>query len=309
MKERITFDLSDITSSARVARALSSTIRLQILRLIRDMPLNVSELARLLRIPVSSAGVHVNILEEAGLVITTSKPGLRGSQKVCALRVSNVSFEILSDNVAASGENVLVETMPIGNYFDFEISAPCGIVSDTGPLDSEDRTAGFYMPERASAQLIWFTSGYLEYRFSTERIRKLRKIKSISFSFEICSEAPGYRNDWKSDIFLQVNDKPLATIHSLGDYGGRRGQLNPEWWDHNNTQFGLLHELKITREGTFLDEALADSFTLDSLEFYETPFLSLKIGVDRNAHYVGGLNLFGEKFGDYPQNIVLKILY
>ena len=115
MKERITFDLSDITTSARVARALSSTIRLQILRLVRDMPLNVSELARLLQIPISSTGVHVNTLEEAGLVITTSKPGLRGSQKVCALRVSDISFEILADRIATPGENVLLETIPSGS--------------------------------------------------------------------------------------------------------------------------------------------------------------------------------------------------
>lgn len=309
MKERITFDLSDITASAKVARALSSEIRLQILRLIRDMPLNVSELARLLQIPISSTGVHINTLEEAGLVITTSKPGLRGSQKVCALRISNISFEILTDRIAIPGENVLLESMPIGNYFDFQICAPCGIISDNGPLDSEDRTAGFYMPERANAQLIWFTSGYLEYRFSTERIRKLRNIKSISFSFEICSEAPGYRNDWKSDIGIHVNEILLATIHSPGDYGGRRGLLNPEWWDQNNTQFGMLHELKITGNGTYLDEVFVGEYRLDSLNIQEKPYLSLRIGVDPNAHYVGGLNLFGEKFGDYPQNIVLKIVY
>ncbi|MCI8833872.1 MAG: helix-turn-helix domain-containing protein [Ruminococcus sp.] len=309
MKERITFDLSDITTSARVARALSSTIRLQILRLVRDMPLNVSELARLLQIPISSTGVHVNTLEEAGLVITTSKPGLRGSQKVCALRVSDISFEILADRIATPGENVLLETIPIGNYFDFQISAPCGIVSDSGPLESEDRTAGFYLPERANAQLIWFTSGYLEYRFSTERIRKLRHMKSISFSFEICSEAPGYRNDWKSDIEIHVNGLPLAMIHSLGDYGGRRGLLNPEWWDQNNTQFGMLHELKITKSGTYLDEVSVNEYSLDSLKLQERPYLSLRIGVDPNARYMGGLNLFGEKFGDYPQNIVLKIVY
>lgn len=309
MKERITFDLSDIAASAKVARALSSEIRLQILRLIRDMPLNVSELARLLQIPISSTGVHINTLEEAGLVITTSKPGLRGSQKVCALRISNISFEILTDRIAVPGENVLLESMPIGNYFDFQICAPCGIVSDSGPLDSEDRTAGFYLPERANAQLIWFTSGYLEYRFSTERIRKLRNIKSISFSFEICSEAPGYRNDWKSDIGIHVNGNLLSTIHSPGDYGGRRGLLNPEWWDQNNTQFGMLHELKITGNGTYLDEIFVDEYCLASLHLQENPYLALRIGVDPDARYVGGLNLFGEKFGDYPQNIVLKIVY
>lgn len=309
MKERVTMDLSDTALSSKIARALSSEIRLQILQLIKEMPLNIGELAHLLSIPISSAALHVNVLEEAGIVITTSKPGLRGSQKVCALRISNISFDFLSDTAGSGRENVLVETMPIGNYFDFQVNAPCGIVSGTGPIASEDSTLGFYLAERADAQLIWFTTGYLEYRFATERIRKLHNIKSFTFSFEICSEAPGYSNDWKSDISIQINQVPAATIHSLGDYGGRRGQLNPEWWDHNNTQFGLLHELKISTEGTYLDDSFVGKHTIESLGLLTAPFISFRLGVEENAHYVGGLNLFGEKFGDYPQNIVLKVLY
>jgi predicted transcriptional regulator len=33
----------------------------------------------------------------------------------------------------------------------------------------------------------------------------------------------------------------------------------------------------------------------------------MKIGVKPDAKYVGGFNLFGEKFGDYPQSIIMQL--
>jgi len=309
MKEQLYLDLSDIKASAKIAHALSSDIRLQMIQLIKNKPLNVSELAKKLSIPISSAALHIKVLEEAQLVITASKPGLRGSQKVCALCVEHISFHIRDELSGITPQNVVTESMPIGNYFDFDISAPCGIISDTSFLSPEDNVHGFYLPERSKAQLIWFTAGYLEYRFSSYRSKSLITTSCYEFTFEICSEAPGYCNEWKSDITLWINYKKIATLQTLGDYGGRRGQLNPEWWDDNNTQFGLLHSLRITNDGCYIDNNYASEETITSLELSKHPFISFKIGVEPNAAYRGGLNLFGEKFGDYPQNIVLRISF
>ena len=307
MKEHQILDLTDIEHAAKISHALSSAVRLTLLRLISDKPLNLSEISALLGIPVSSTALHVKTLEEAGLVITRLKPGVSGFQKVCALNVATITFKIQNSSSHQGKENVLLEYIPIGNYFDFHVNPPCGIVTDKQPIDSEDRTNGFYMPEHAKAQLIWFTTGYLEYRISTERIRKLSNIHSFSFTMELCSEAPGYRNDWKSDIDLLVNSKLVATVHSQGDYGGRQGKLNPSWWDHNNTQYGILHNLLITHEGTYLDEMKESSATIASLELLQHDYISLRISVRSDSQFVGGVNLFGEKFGDYPQNIVLKV--
>lgn len=43
------------------------------------------------------------------------------------------------------------------------------------------------------------------------------------------------------------------------------------------------------------------------LEIKEKPYISLKIGVKADAKNLGGINLFGEKFGDYPQDIIVKL--
>ena len=39
----------------------------------------------------------------------------------------------------------------------------------------------------------------------------------------------------------------------------------------------------------------------------DSHYISLKIGVKKDAQYCGGMNLFGSGFGDYPQAIVMKI--
>ena len=33
------------------------------------------------------------------------------------------------------------------------------------------------------------------------------------------------------------------------------------------------------------------------------------IGNKEDAQYIGGFNIFGEKYGDYPQNIIMNLEY
>jgi len=35
----------------------------------------------------------------------------------------------------------------------------------------------------------------------------------------------------------------------------------------------------------------------------------VKIGIKEDAAHKGGINIFGDGFGDYPQDIVLKLSY
>lgn len=46
-----------------------------------------------------------------------------------------------------------------------------------------------------------------------------------------------------------------------------------------------------------------------ALQASANPYVSLKIGVSPDADHVGGMNLFGKYFGDYPQDIVMKFIY
>lgn len=309
MKQQIKLDFSDKEQISKVAKALSSQVRLDILEHLREKPLNISEISERVGIPISSTALHIKVLEESGIVITQSMPGLRGSQRVCGLKVDQVTMTLLDENQSIPSDNVYLESMPIGNYFDCSITAPCGIASEKGFLATEDCAYGFYSPQKHTAQILWFTEGYVEYRFSNMQLQKLKQIKSLEFSFEICSESPGYNNHWKSDITFWINGRELGSFTSLGDYGGRRGKLTPFWWGENLTQFGILKTISITNEGTFLDGKPLSPLTTQDYSLQEWNYISFKLGVKNDSHYVGGLNLFGEKFGDYPQNIIMKITY
>ena len=53
-----------------LGKALSSEIRIQILKLLDERPYCVNEIAELLQIPASSAALNVRVLEEAQLIRT-----------------------------------------------------------------------------------------------------------------------------------------------------------------------------------------------------------------------------------------------
>jgi predicted transcriptional regulator len=228
---------------------------------------------------------------------------------VSGIKVEKISIDIKQLEDVANKIRSYSISMPIGNYCDINIVSPCGIASERSSLSPDDELIGFYSPERTSAQILWFYKGYLEYRFSNHQLRAAAKVLSVDYSFECCSEALGYNNDWPSDITLWINNVEVCTFTSLGDYGGRKGKNNPDWWPDDFTQFGLLHTLSITPTGCSMDGHHVSSETIDTLKLLQNSYISFKIGVKDKVKNLGGINLFGEKFGDYEQGIVMRINY
>lgn len=306
MSKEIELNLENSEELCSVAKALSSEVRIQIIKLLNFDCLNVNEISEHLGIPTSSAALNVKILEEAGLIHTELQPGVRGTMKVCS-RKRDVIKILLKQN-SDFNENRQYINMPIGNYVDCKAVPTCGIVSKKGYIGVEDDTKAFYDPLRVNAQLIWFHDGYLEYRFPNSILVK-NEAKLLEISMEICSEAPNYHNNWPSDITLWVNGIECGTWLSPTDFGGRRGKLNPSWWSDGSTQFGILKTWRITNKGSFIDGNIAESTIIKNLKLEENDFISVRLGIKKDAKNVGGINIFGENFGDYSQNIIMRIDY
>ena len=306
MKTRINLELNKAEESAAVFRALASPVRLRILQSLLEKAggCNISELAEKFRLPLSTAALHVRVLEEAGLILIEEMPGLRGSQKICAILAEDVYINIFNRQKERTQTRNIGCHMPLGNYFDCSVTRPCGMASKRSYIGIEDSTQAFYSPHRVHAQIVWFTSGFLEYRFPNHFVNR-EKLVELTFSFEACSEAPGYNNDWPSDITVWINKNEVVTFRSSGDFGDKRGILNPDWWSNGSSQYGELHHLEITRSGCFADGRKASDLNLDALKVAEGEFISFKIGVKEDAEYVGGINLFGADFGNYKQNIYM----
>ena len=289
-----------------VMKALGSETRIRMLEYLGGRLANVSEIANALDIPLSTANLHLGKLEDAGLITTELKSASRGVQKVCARRYDHISFQFPTQTYTET-KSVDV-SMPIGAYTDFDVNPTCGLASADEIIGLLDTPASFLEPRRFNAQLLWFHHGYVEYRFPN-KLPKQAKLQSLRLSMEVCSEAPLHHEDWPSDITLWINDAQVGTWTSPADFGGERGALTPEWWETFNTQFGLLKVWQVNQEGSFIDGLRISDQSLANIRIQDRDDIKIRIGVMSDATSVGGLNLFGKAFGNYPQDIILTLQY
>ena len=289
-----------------ISRALDSDLRRRIIKLLGRGKMNVGEIARQLAIPQSTCVVNIQILEKAKIIQTEQVAASKGVQKVCFIPFREVVLPLQPES-RVEEEHVIVTEMPIGLYTDCQVSTPCGLVNESSIIGYLDQVDSFFHPKRASAGLLWFASGYCEYRFPAKMNLSVQKVMNIRVSMEICSEFPGFKNDWPSDITLWINDKELGTWRSPGDMGSTVGRFTPRWWDLQNTQFGFLKTWKVSHDGSFIDGEAACKTTLRDIRYDECEFFEVRVGVKDDAKFCGGMNLFGRSFGNYEQDIVLKI--
>ncbi len=288
-----------------VAKALTSEARWRLLHALGEQLRNVGELAEALAMPPSTVAMHLDVLEAAGLVRSEHAPGRRGRQRVCQRVYDQVRVDL--PRGAAARERTIVETsLPVGAYSDAQVAPTCGLAGPEAIIGLLDDPAAFYEPDHLHAQLVWFRQGTLAYRFPN-RLPPRARADTLWFSAELCSEAPMHHHDWPSDVTVWVNGVRLGHWTSPADFGGRRGQLTPAWWDARNTQHGMLKEWRVTEDGSYVDGRRLSDVTVADLELGAHPYVEVAIGVEADARHVGGLNLFGRGFGNYPQDLVLRV--
>ena len=291
-----------------ICKALSSPLRLDIMRALWKRSMNVGELAEELNQPMSTTALAVKVLEDAGIIKTEVQPSTRGTMKICTRKLDYIGLELTPREEQQQTTSISL-MMPIGGYSIAEgVQPTCGLASKNAFIGEMDTVNAFYLPERFNAQLVWFQEGMLEYRFSCSNYDEL-DFNWLELSFEACSEAPMYRNPWKSDIAVEINGKRLGIWTSPADCGGRRGVLTPEWWAETNTQYGYLKTWRVDDSGTYVDNERVSRVNISQLHLKDERFITVRIGIPEDAENHGGLNLFGESFGDYPQALLMKIGY
>ncbi|MEG0513074.1 MAG: transcriptional regulator [Clostridia bacterium] len=302
--KRMALSLSDPEPLRVVAHALSTELRLQILHLLNFRTMNVVEISAALGVPISTIAINIETLENANLITSEQVAGTRGRQKRCNRVTDSISLDLMLHDTSIEQSGFI--SMPIGAFSSCTgIQPSCGLAGTKDYLGLQDEPLCFYSPERLNAQIVWFRQGFVEYRFPVMQLQN-PKLHKLEILFEACSETIGYDNHCKSDISVLVNGLEIGCWESPGDFGGRKGLLNPDWWPSFSSQYGMLKSWRITEEGTFLDSVQVSSVTLSDLKIKEQNYLSLQIGVKANAPLAGGVNLFGHAFGDFPQDIVLR---
>lgn len=297
----------DSPETELIGQALSSKQRIRLLALVAKQAMNVNEIAAALGLKHPTVSVHIKALEAAGLIKSGRFSTGNGSEKRCWATFKTLSINNITDQ-PSSEEFAKDVSMPIGLFTNIHAEPFCGLASETGPISNQDSSQAFLTPERVGTQIMWLTRGWVEYTFPCE-LSPMNELTAVEFAAEVCSEVLDYNNDYPSDITLWINGIEVGTWTSPGDFGGRRGRLTPHWWPEQNTQHGMLCTWRVDASGSHVNGEKGSDIKLADLGVEPGKRVILRIGVKPDAIHQGGLNLFGSRFGDYPQDLVLRYHY
>lgn len=290
-----------------VLKGLASPVRVAMLALLHERgPMNVNDIAAQLDLPQSTVSTNIQVLEDARLIRTENQKARKGNQKLCYPTAEEVLVVFKSAYKAVRSDAIEV-SMPIGLYTSYEVTAPCGLCTTEGIIGLLDVPNSFLDPDRMKAGLLWFTRGFVEYQFPNNAKLANAEISEIELVMELSSEVPGTSADWPSDITLTLNGVDVGTWTSPGDFGDKRGVFTPDWWKLKGSQYGKLKNWRVGAEGTYVDGVRISSVTLADLDLKSHHSIRVRIGVHDDAKHPGGINIFGKGFGNYDQDIVLRI--
>jgi len=297
----------DSFKDSRVLKVLGAEVRVRILELLQNQELNVTEIAQRLNIPQSTATTSILALEKAGLVDSHIANGVKGGQKICTARYKEIFITLNPPDFSKDNNMVEVE-MPVGLFTSHDVCAPCGLCGRDSVIGYLDVPGTFYSPNRIKAALVWFEKGYVEYKFPNNALYLEKgRVKRLELSMEMSSEVPGTNKNWPSDISVWINEKEIGVWTSPGDFGDRRGRFTPSYWKLEGSQYGILSTWEVTKNGTYVDRLQRSQVVLEDLRLDTHHSIKIRIGIADKAVHSGGINIFGSGFGDYDQDIILKL--
>lgn len=300
--------VKNLDEGLEIFKALGSELRINIIKLLQENhEMNMNELATSLGITNGALTSHIKKLEESGIIQVMTERGSHGNQKVCKVAVDKIVVDVESEE-NEEDQNIYNTEVKVGHYSDYDVYPTCGLATSQAIVGEVDDPRYFSHPDRINAGILWFTKGYIEYMIPN-LLPGATKIDQITVSLEISSEAPGINNDWPSDISILLNDVKIGTWTSPGDYGDVQGIFTPDWWFPNWNQYGLLKMIVINKKGTFVDGLKISNVTINEFNLDYKSTVRFKFEIEEDAKNVGGITIFGSEFGNYNQDIKVRIAY
>lgn len=298
--------IKNIDDGIDIFKALGSDIRIEIIKLLLEKKeMNMNEIATGLNLTNGGLTSHVKKLEECGIIKINSDTDGHGNQKLCRLNLDKILIDI---STPQQDEKVYETSIAVGHYSDYSVSPTCGLASSTQIIGEFDDPRYFSHPDRFNSDILWFTNGYIEYQVPN-LLPFNQKIDSISFMLELSSEAPATNNEWPSDIGFYINDTYIGLWTSPGDFGDVKGIFTPAWWPFSLNQYGILKNITINENGTFVDGKKVSDVTTNTLNLTYKSNINFKLAVLENDQRAGGITIYGKHFGNYNQDISVKIEY
>ena len=299
-------ELYSMEELASFGKAISSELRIQIVLYVAKHPgIGLMELSQKFGVSRAAITQNIKILSAAGLIELGESGEKSSARKGCFL--TEDSF-LLNFRPQLLTQKIYATEIPIGQYSDFAITPTCGIATPEELIGKVDDPAYFDDPRRSQAGILWFSTGFVEYRLPNY-LQPGQELSELQLSFEVSSEAPGVAENWPSDLIFYLNGEEIGSWTSPGDYGDVWGRYTPDWWDPNWNQYGLLKLLTINGAGTYMDGRMISPKSIKALSLTNESELRFRIAAPAEAQNAGGCTLFGRGFGNYNQGLKFKIIY
>lgn len=300
--------IKNLDEGIPIFKALGSEVRVNIIKLLlENTEMNMNELATNLKITNGALTGHIKKLEDSGIVCVLSEYSGHGNQKVCRVNIDKILVDIISQETEEK-TGINETEVKIGHYSDYSIYPTCGLSTPKELIGEVDDPRYFSHPNRIDAGILWFTRGYVEY-IIPNLLPVSQKIDQIALSVELSSEAPGVNSDWPSDISFLLNDVDIGMWTSPGDFGDVRGIFTPDWWFPNWNQYGLLKLIVINKKGTFVDGRKISDVSIEQFHLDYRSTIRFKFQIKDDAEHIGGITIFGGGFGNYNQDMKVRIQY
>ena len=205
--------IEKLSDGLSLFKALGSEVRLEIVRLLVEEPMNMNELAGRLHITNGALTTHIRKLEECGVVAVSSDSSGHGNQKICQVVPDKLLVDIKRPQLPA--ENTCSVDLKVGRYSNCRVYPTCGLATGERIIGVVDDFRYFSHPDHFDADILWFTQGFVEYQVPNFA-PPYGRITQLTVSAELSSEAPGVNNQWPSDISFSINDVLVGTWTSPG---------------------------------------------------------------------------------------------
>lgn len=298
-------ELDTTTTSLPVYEALASSVRLNILQLLSRRPMNVRELAEALGLSSAIMTMHVKKLEKARLITTRMAPGNGGVQKICTLSAEKIEITI----PASPGPHRQFHKteVSVGHYTDFELGPSCGIATLEHTIGEYNEPRYFWYPERVQAKMLWFSSGYIEYKVPNFLLGS-QIPEELEITFELSTVLPFQPDTDPAGVVFSFNGTRLGEWSGQKYQGPGRGLYTPAWWTDPASQCGLLKALRINPNGTFMDAKKISGVTIADLPIRDKQW-TFRMAVPGQSSSNTGIALFGRGFGNHQQDLLFQLYY
>lgn len=291
---------NDNNEALSIFNALSHIDRLKMIELIDYKGVPISKLKDELMISAPSLSKHLKILENANLIQTYYGEKNQWKQKFVSLTTDHLSIHFPQKFFPDLTH--IRESVKIGHFSNFEATPSCGMATENTIIGKIDDPKSFLNQDRVNASIIWLSQGFIEYKIP-KPLQNGEEIAMLDINLELASEFPISNNTWPTNLKIILNGIPIANVTIPGNFSDVRGKYTPNWWDDDFSQYGLLTHMRINQHDTSVDGEKVSDFNLKDTRIEEEDFISFRIETDLYQNRSGGLTLFGDKWGNHPQDI------